>query len=68
MLKGGIVMEISIKQIVASDLQALSDRELDAINGGVMPMVSTEGMPDRSVMCGTMWYQQQLLKLLGLGR
>jgi hypothetical protein len=53
---------------VANDVSPVSERELVAVSGGAVPIVDTTGMPDRSVMCGTMWYQQQLLRLLGIVR
>jgi hypothetical protein len=43
---------------------ALSGEELEAVAGGLLYPVDLSQMPDRSVMCGTMWVLDQLLKRL----
>jgi hypothetical protein len=43
-------------------MQTVQTSEMEAICGGVMAMHDVSGMPDRSVMCGTMWLKQKLLE------
>ena len=56
-------METSAKHSVTSEVQTVSESEMQAISGG-LSYTSVSGMPDRSEMCGTMWYQQQLLRII----
>ncbi len=48
-------------------MQTLASTELTSVSGG-LTIVDVSGMPDRTVMCGTMWYLDQLLKKFGQGR
>jgi hypothetical protein len=41
-------------------MQTVEQFELEAVSGGFY--VDVTGMPDRSEMCGTMWYLDQLIK------
>jgi hypothetical protein len=61
-------METSVKHNVANEVQNLRETEMLAISGGAGIFVDTTGMPDRSVACGTMWYQDLLKRILGLPR
>ncbi len=38
------------------EMQSVAQAELQAVSGGYIPMIDVSGMPDRSEMCGTMWY------------
>jgi hypothetical protein len=45
------------------DFRALETTEVEHVAGGALwSPVDVSEMPDRSVMCGTMWYLDQLLK------
>jgi hypothetical protein len=44
-------------------MQAIELFELEAVSGGYIKTVDVSGMPDRSEMCGTMWYLEQLSKI-----
>jgi hypothetical protein len=60
-------MKTSADHRVTDEVQAASEFEMQAISGGVI-YTDMSGMPDRSVACGTMWYQQLLAKTFGLPR
>ena len=61
-MKGRRTLETSAKHSPASEMQTLQPSEMQAVSGGVMPYTDLSGMPDRSVMCGTMWLQQKMLE------
>ena len=45
-------------------IRALDAAEIDSVAGGLYSPVDVSGMPDRSVMCGTMWYMDRLIRIL----
>jgi hypothetical protein len=61
-------METLAKHGVTNEVQAVSESELQAISGGLILSPDISAMPDRTVACGTMWYQQLLQRILGLPR
>ena len=38
-----------------TEIQVLETEEVDSVAGGYIPSIDVSQMPDRSVMCGTMW-------------
>lgn len=47
-----------------TEIRALETSEIDSVAGGLVSLVDVSGMPDRSEMCGTMWYMDRLIKIL----
>jgi hypothetical protein len=47
-----------------TDFRVLETAEVETVSGGYLPTVDVSGMPDRSVVCGTMWYMDRLIKIL----
>ena len=45
-------------------MRPLSNDELSAVAGGLLP-ANLGPMPDRSVMCCTMWYLDRLIRIFG---
>jgi hypothetical protein len=46
------------------EIRVLDSAEVEYVTGGYMPSpVDMSQMPDRTVMCGTMWYLSQLGKI-----
>jgi len=56
-------METSVKH--GAVMQALEPSEMQAVCGGLGVVPDISGMPDRTVMCGTMWLLDRLLERLG---
>ena len=51
------------------DIRALDNAEVDCVAGGALwSPVDVSQMPDRSEMCGTMWYLDRLTKIFTGGR
>lgn len=46
-----------------TEIRVLENTEVDSVAGGYLPSVDVTGMPDRSVMCGTMWLLLQRGKI-----
>jgi hypothetical protein len=57
------VMKTSTRLSVTSEMQAVSEAEMQVLSGGSVLYTDLSGMPDRTVTCGTMWYQQLLQKI-----
>jgi hypothetical protein len=38
-----------------TEIRVLDNTEVASVAGGYVPTVDVNGMPDRSVMCGTLW-------------
>ena len=49
-------------------LRSLSNTEINAVAGGLMYGPDVSGMPDRSIMCGTMWLWDRLINFRRGGR
>jgi hypothetical protein len=47
-----------------TDIRTLDAMEIDGVAGGLVSTIDVSGMPDRSEMCGTMWYMERLIKIL----
>jgi hypothetical protein len=51
------------------EIRALDSSEIDSVAGGyIISPIDISEMPDRSVMCGTMWYMDRLIKILSGGQ
>lgn len=50
----------------ATDIRPLDQSELSAVAGGALPIDMSQ-MPDRSIICGTIWILDQIFKGLGGG-
>jgi hypothetical protein len=55
-------METSVNHRAAFEMQALEPSEMQAVCGGVLISADVSGMPDRTVMCGTMWLLNRFLE------
>ena len=56
----------STKANATADIRPLDASELSAVAGGALPIDMSQ-MPDRSIICGTIWILDQIFKGLGGG-
>jgi len=55
-------METPVKHGATFQMQALQPSEMHTVCGGVGVFTDVSGMPDRTVICGTMWLLDRFLE------